>query len=333
MFTRMISRAAALSLMTALAAPAPAQTDASAFDPGAAVLDTGILFAIGARQAEQSLRGAFGWPTFQEGFVDGVYFRFDPDGYARFSPSPRLDADVFEVTCRPRTVICAARKPPLGLRINARGQVELSIDGLEADQKIYLNDGVDELPAPQRILQPLDPSLENLLFSMRELVIRSGESERARISLAGLRPTVVYLRWVAAHQDYSVLPRDWPIPGGAAPASGGLTEASAWPGAAPSPTGETGLARRPGWQPAPMPPRYAQAAAPAPTGYAGGPVPPPAPQPGAPAGRSPAWPAASASMVAATVAQPAAGAQTAPPSATKAASAPPSTADTAAVTG
>ena len=61
------------------------------------ILDTSVLFAIGAREAEQALRGAFGWPTFQEGFVDQVYFRFDPDGYARFSPSPRLDEDVFEV--------------------------------------------------------------------------------------------------------------------------------------------------------------------------------------------------------------------------------------------
>ena len=79
------------------ASPAPEDSFASEN----AVLDTSILFAIGAREARQELRGAFGWPTFQEGLVEGVYFRFDPDGYARFAPTPRLDTDVFEVICRP----------------------------------------------------------------------------------------------------------------------------------------------------------------------------------------------------------------------------------------
>ena len=82
---------------------------AEAFTPDNAILNTAVPFAVGAREAQQSLRTAFGWPTFQEGLVKGVYFRFDPDGYARFSPSPRLDTDVFEVICRPRTYTCMAR--------------------------------------------------------------------------------------------------------------------------------------------------------------------------------------------------------------------------------
>ena len=55
--------------------------DSDSFTPENAILDTSILFAIGAREARQELRGSFGWPTFQEGLVEGVYFRFDPDGY------------------------------------------------------------------------------------------------------------------------------------------------------------------------------------------------------------------------------------------------------------
>ncbi|MEC8574047.1 MAG: hypothetical protein VXZ09_10465, partial [Pseudomonadota bacterium] len=91
-----------------LSQPASAQVQAPPRGPEVfasenAILDTSLPFAIGAREAQQALRGSFGWPTFQEGLVEGVYFRFDPDGYARFSPSPRLDTDVFEVICRPRT--------------------------------------------------------------------------------------------------------------------------------------------------------------------------------------------------------------------------------------
>jgi len=62
--------------------------DAEAEESSTAILDTSIPFAIGAREGEQTIRSSFGWPTFQEGFVEGVYFRFDPDGYARFSASP-----------------------------------------------------------------------------------------------------------------------------------------------------------------------------------------------------------------------------------------------------
>ena len=86
-----------------------------------AILDTSIPFAIGAQEAQQSLRGSFGWPTFQEGLVEGVYFRFDPDGYARFAPTPRLDTDVFEVICRPRTYSCMGRKGSLSVLLNSRG--------------------------------------------------------------------------------------------------------------------------------------------------------------------------------------------------------------------
>ena len=89
-----------VAAIAALAAPLHTQSaQQEGFENTTEILDTGILFAIGAREAEQALRSSFGWPTFQEGFVDQVYFRFDPDGYARFSPNPRLDDNVFEVVC------------------------------------------------------------------------------------------------------------------------------------------------------------------------------------------------------------------------------------------
>ena len=134
-----------------------------------AVLDTSILFAIGAREARQELRGAFGWPTFQEGLVDGVYFRFDPDGYARFSPTPRLDTDVFEVICRPRTYTCLGRRGPVQVTLTNRGQLQLQIEGVTDADSFAVAEGIEELPLPRTILQPLDPRLETLLGSGGDL--------------------------------------------------------------------------------------------------------------------------------------------------------------------
>ena len=151
--------AAALSLV----GPAFAQTDASGFDAEAAILDTAIPFAIGAREGRQALRGAFGWPTFQEGVVEGIYFRFDPDGYARFSPSPRLDQDVFEVVCRPASTACAARKTGISVVLDGRGRLQLRFEGVQAGDTFVLDDGLDPLPLGERPLHPLDPRMEPLL--------------------------------------------------------------------------------------------------------------------------------------------------------------------------
>ena len=126
--------------------------DSDSFTPENAILDTSILFAIGAREARQELRGSFGWPTFQEGLVEGVYFRFDPDGYARFSPSPRLDTDVFEVICRPRTYTCMGRKNGLAVALTSRGTLQLRLENVVETDQFFVADGVSELPLPQNIL-------------------------------------------------------------------------------------------------------------------------------------------------------------------------------------
>lgn len=217
-----------------------------------AIIDTSIPFAIGAREAQQSLRGSFGWPTFQEGLVEGVYFRFDPDGYARFAPTPRLDTDVFEVICRPRTYSCMGRKGPLSIILNSRGQIELKIDDILSGDRFFVSEGVSEIEVPERILQPLDTQLELLLSSGGDLIVRRGENEKDRISLTGFMPVTAYLRWVTARQDYTILPRGWPVPN-AVNAESGLTQSASWQSPMPQPqnfaanqaTGTTNLSQQP----------------------------------------------------------------------------------------
>lgn len=203
---------AAAMMFSVAAGAAAAQSSSEVFDPENAVLDTSIAFAAGARESEQSLRGAFGWPTFQEGSINGVNYRFDPDGYARFAASPRLDSDVFEVICRPRTVRCAARKLNLVIALTERGNVHLTIEDLAPRSEFFLSDGTSLLPLPERIQQPLDAPLEALLGAGRELIVRSPGGEQRAISLAGFAQVVTYLRWAAAGQDMAVLPADWPRP-------------------------------------------------------------------------------------------------------------------------
>ncbi|MEM9349212.1 MAG: hypothetical protein AAGA47_03045 [Pseudomonadota bacterium] len=217
------------------ATPPPAATDtrpagAEAFTPENAILNTAIPFAVGAREAQQTLRSAFGWPTFQEGLVQGVYFRFDPDGYARFSPSPRLDTDVFEVICRARTYTCMARKGPMGLVLTSDGRVQMQIDQAQATDTFALNDGFSELQIPPRLNGILDPQMEILLSGGGTLVIRRNGEVFEELSLQGFSAVLAYLRWVAARQDYSVLPRDWPVPNGTAP-SVSTTNPGTWPNA------------------------------------------------------------------------------------------------------
>ncbi len=207
-----------------------------AFASENAILDTAIPFAIGAREARQALRGAFGWPSFQEGLVEGVYFRFDPDGYARFAPTPRLDVDVFEVICRPRTYACAARKEGMEVFLTDRGQLQVKLEHALAGDQFFVSEGVSEIQLPERVLQPLDMPLELLLGAGGELTTRRGGSEVARVSLKGFSAVTAYLRWIAARQDYAVLPRGWPVPNlEAGLVSGTMTQPSAWNSPMPQP--------------------------------------------------------------------------------------------------
>lgn len=224
-----------------LSQPASAQVQAPPRGPEVfasenAILDTSLPFAIGAREAQQALRGSFGWPTFQEGLVEGVYFRFDPDGYARFSPSPRLDTDVFEVICRPRTYACEGRKDSMSMMLTNRGQLQLKFEDVAEGDAFYVSEGVSEIQVPPRILQPLDHQLEALLSTGGELMVRRGDQTIANVSLRGFSAVSTYLRWVLARQDYTVMPRGWPVPNSKnSQGQGDMTRPASWQSPMPQP--------------------------------------------------------------------------------------------------
>ena len=193
------------------------------------ILDTGVLFAIGAREAEQAIRGAFGWPTFQEGFVDKVYFRFDPDGYARFSNSPRLDEDVFEVICAESSTACIAKKNGVEIGLAPTGQIQIRLSGITPQDSFYVSDNNSELPLPPAILEPLDARLEALLATGGDLLIKREQETVNSISLSGFSAVITYLRWVAQNQDSRVFPRGWPVPAHAtATQTSSLTQPGQW---------------------------------------------------------------------------------------------------------
>lgn len=193
------------------------------------ILDTSVLFAIGAREAEQAIRGSFGWPTFQEGFVDRVYFRFDPDGYARFSENPRLDEDVFEVICAESSTSCKAQKPSLEIGLTVEGKVQILLSDVTPSDTFFVSDRKSELPLPPSILDPLDSRLETLLASGGHLIVKRELETVQQISLSGFSAVTTYLRWVAQGQSPRVFPRGWPVPAQLDMTNGGaLTQPGLW---------------------------------------------------------------------------------------------------------
>lgn len=199
------------------------------FEQSTAILDTNVLFAIGAREADQAIRGAFGWPTFQEGFVEGVYFRFDPDGYARFSPSPRLDEDVFEIICAKASTACIAKKNVLEIGLTPSGEVQIQLSGITPQDSFFVSDRKSELPLPPSILGPLAPRLEALLSGGGELLVKREVEVIQTISLVGFSAVATYLRWVSQNQSPRVFPRGWPVPAqSVSQTATGLTQPNQW---------------------------------------------------------------------------------------------------------
>ncbi len=218
------------ALLLPMTQPVKAQTSGqTGFEQSTAILDTAVLFAIGAQEADQALRGSFGWPTFQEGFVEGVYFRFDPDGYARFSPSPRLDEDVFEVICAQASTACIAKKGILEIGLTPAGQTQIRLNGITPDDSFYVSDRKSELPLPPSVLEPLAPRLEALLSGGGELIIKREVEVVQSVSLAGFSAVATYLRWVAQRQSPRVFPRGWPVPAQSQNQTfSGLTQPNQW---------------------------------------------------------------------------------------------------------
>jgi hypothetical protein len=116
----------------------------------------------------------------------------------------------------------------LGINPTNSGQFQIAIEDYVEGEKLYLSEGTTEIQLPAQILDPLDARFETLLSSNGELVVRRGADERARVSLAGFRQTLSYLKWVAARQDYAALPYGWPVPNSGTAAPARLTAAETW---------------------------------------------------------------------------------------------------------
>ncbi len=116
-----------------LARSAPAQE---------AVIATDRPFAPGAVEKEQDLRGTAGWPTYQEGVADGLFYRFDPDGYARFIEDERQEG--WEIVCMswPRTS-CTATRGEVTLTVSDNQRIDVAVAGAPAEARFFLENGED----------------------------------------------------------------------------------------------------------------------------------------------------------------------------------------------
>lgn len=203
---------AGLAIASGSGAGTTPEIRAENFSPQNQLVDTSILFAAGAREGEQTLRGALGWPTFQEGRVFGINYRFDPDGYARFGPTPTLDTDFFEVLCNPENRLCTATKEPIQLWMADENTPRFSIRGIAGNTRIFASDGTSKIELPHELLAELSPSVQEALVSASELILETEGDPPQKISMSGFIPALVYIQWIAKRQDPSVFPTGWPLP-------------------------------------------------------------------------------------------------------------------------
>jgi hypothetical protein len=239
-----IAAASALALalsVTCSYAQAEGNVPAPTFSPEDAILDTGIPFAQGATQKTQELRGSFGWPVYQEGQVRGIFYRFDPDGFARFSPEAKLDSNVFEVTCIQRTYSCSAVRGPLLLGLDAGLMATIQISDIREGDRFFLVEGATSIEIMAADLANLRQENEAPMDSNGNLRILRGEDLVADIPLVGFGVTLAYLRWTASGQSSMALPADWPQAMPAMPVSpnligtGQVAAATGWINAANAP--------------------------------------------------------------------------------------------------
>lgn len=117
-----------------------------------------------------------------------------------------------------------------------RGLLQLKFENVSPGDTFFVSEGVSEIQIPNRILQPLDHQLEALLASGGELIVRRGEQTISNISLKGFSAVATYLRWVLARQDYTVLPRGWPVPNSKSTTSdAAMTRPTTWVSPMPQP--------------------------------------------------------------------------------------------------
>ncbi len=155
-----------------------------------AIVDTAVPFVAGSVQNELLLRGPVGWDTYQSGTVAGLQYRFDPDGYARFGASERLDEDYWEIVCTPQPIDCTGKRGPVVLRVDAGGYPAIEIENANPEGRFRPGDEsgpaltLAELSAPAHVGE---------LLAASELQPESGG---APVPIAGIGTVARYIRWV-----------------------------------------------------------------------------------------------------------------------------------------
>jgi hypothetical protein len=159
-----------------------------------AIVDTTRPFVKGAVEQESAMRGPMGWPTYQEGMAGPLYYRLDPDGYARFGPSERLDADYWEVTCSPDPVDCIGRRGDVTLRVESDGLPSVELENAAPQDRFRLDSAATEALTLDEIASPARAPV--LLAAS---VLTAEESGRS-MPVDGLAAVAAYIRWAEGAQ-------------------------------------------------------------------------------------------------------------------------------------
>lgn len=180
-------------LLLAALSTVPGLVSAASVVPYGARLDTSRPFASDAVEQEAYLRHPPGWSVFQEGMAGGLHYRFDPDGYARFSKDLRFGPDGWEVTCTdwPQAA-CLGRRGSVQLRLSPDGERRLEVVDVLPGETFKREDSAGSLGAfwPAAELPPT-------LLSARALVsTRTGE----RLPVDGAEIVATYMAWVQSGQ-------------------------------------------------------------------------------------------------------------------------------------
>ena len=176
-------------------------------------IDTSIPFAPGAEEHFINVRGPFGQPSFQQGFVEGMHYRIDPDGGALFSRDPRLRNNVFEVECEDGIASCIAIRGVVRLSIDTEGLLVFGLDADSAFDAIYVGYGSFDADQPEGNWKKLNTSLDtvsvDILAGYDQMVVVKDGKLAQQIPLEGILVVGAYLKWVVDGQPVKVLPASW----------------------------------------------------------------------------------------------------------------------------
>lgn len=179
----------------------------------ATIIDTSIPFAPGAQEHLVNVRGRFDQPSFQQGFFEGMHFRFSPDGGALFSRDQQLRNNLFEVECENGANSCVAIRAAARLGINAEGLLIFKLNADVIYDAIYVGYGLFDLEHVEDNWKRLNTSIDtvsvDLLAGFDQMVAVKDGKLVQQISLEGILVVGAYLKWVRDGQPVKVLPVSW----------------------------------------------------------------------------------------------------------------------------